>query len=130
MDFIRYINTEHSTYTQSSPKQTILPVTKGRIVGGQIYFPSGPAGKLSVIVRKASHQIFPNDVGQAYRLDDCIVNLNGGIEILIPPFQLIIETWNTSTEFDHALTVCIFLDPQAEKTDNRSFISKLLRKDD
>lgn len=130
MDFLRYINTEHSTYTQAEPKQTIIPITKGLIVGGWIYFPSGPAGLLSVCVRRAKHQIFPSDQGQSYRLDDCSVPLFGNVEILQPPYQLTIETWNLSTTYDHALTVCIFIEPKEVLIIKRSLLSRLLNKND
>jgi len=81
-------------------------------------------------VRKAHHQIFPVDVGQAYRLDDCAVPLFGNLEIVQPPYQLTIETWNTSTTHDHALSICFFIDAGIRKEIKRSLFSRILGRND
>lgn len=130
MDYLKYISTEHTVYSEANPKKTIMSIARGTIVGGWIYFPSGPAGLLNCIVRKAKFQIFPNEQGQTYRLDNCMAPLFGNVEILQPPYQLTIETWNLSTTYNHALTICIFIDHAARIQEKQSFLSKFLGKND
>ena len=114
MDILQYISTPKNTL-DSDPLQTTIKLTKGRLTGGSIYFPSGPAGKLHFIARIGVHQIIPFNTGQNLRLDDCTMPLSLGIDLLEPPFEIICETWNDSTEFAHALTLILHLDPMFEK---------------
>jgi len=130
MDFLKYISTPHSVYTENSPMKTIWPITKGQIVHGWIYFPSGPAGLLHVIVKRAKTQLFPMDTGQSYRLDDCIVLLNGNYWIDQPPYKLTIETWNESTTYDHAISIGLSISDVVAAPKKKSFISKFLNKND
>ena len=129
MDYAVYITTAHSTYTEASPKVTTIKLTKGLITGGFIYFPSGPAANLHLKVRRGIHQVIPANPGQNLALDDCVVPLFPNIEIDEPPFNLDFLTWNDSTTYDHALTICLFLDDMAELGKNRSWLSKILGKE-
>lgn len=38
-----------------------------------------------------------------------------GIDLLEPPYQVEIVTWNDSTLYAHVLTVCLSLDPRGPK---------------
>ena len=113
MDFSKYILTAHSVYSESSPLRTTLILTSGLIVGGWLYFPSGPAAKLHVKVLRGLHQIYPSSAGENISLDDCVVPINVNLDLSEIPRSLDILTWNDSTSEDHALTICFFLDPYA-----------------
>jgi len=128
MDYLRRITTEHSVYTEAKPKRTIMPMTKGRIVGGWIYFPSGPAGTLHIAVLRGIHQLCPIDPGNNYALDDCVVALFINLEINQPPLNLEVLTWNDSTTYNHTLTFCVFLDPFSDPRVRRTWIDRMLRK--
>lgn len=110
MDYLRYISTDKETW-EDDPDITPLRLCKGRLSGGWIYFPSGPAGTLNFIARLGIHQILPFNTGESYRLDDCTVPFQLEIDLFEPPFEVDLITWNTSTEYPHALTVCLFVDP-------------------
>lgn len=114
MDFVQYISTPANT-TEADPLVTTLQLTRGRLNGGSVYFPSGLAGKLHLLIRMAIHQIFPFNVGQNLRLDNCVLPLSIGIDLLEPPYQVEIVTWNDSTLYAHTLTVCMELQPRARK---------------
>ena len=114
MDFSAYISTPKNT-TAAEPKISTINITRGRLDGGFLFFPSGPSGTLHLIAKIAGHQILPFTPGQDFRLDDCVVPLSLGIEILEPPFYIDIITWNDSTNYAHALTVCFFLSPSTKK---------------
>ncbi len=114
MDFSSYISTPKNT-AEASPKITPLALTRGRLTGGFLYFPSGPAGLLHFLARRGGHQFLPFSPGENYRLDDCVVPLSLGIDILEPPFSIDIVTWNDSNNHAHVLTVCFFLKPTHRK---------------
>jgi hypothetical protein len=114
MDILQYISTPIGK-NESDHLLTTIKLTKGRLTGGSIYFPSGPAGKLHFIARIGEHQIIPFNTGQNLRLDDCTMPLSLGIDLLEPPYEIICETWNDSIEYAHALTLILHLDPLFEK---------------
>lgn len=117
MDFSKYISTPKNTL-ESAPKITKLRVTKGRLTGGFLFFPSGPTGTLHFLARVGSHQILPFNTGENFRLDDCVIPFTLGIDLLEPPYSVDCVTWNDSTEYAHALTVCFFLFPKGRKKYN------------
>ena len=114
MDFIQYISTPKNT-TELAPLTTTLKLTKGRLTGGFLYFPSGPAGLLHFCARIGVHQILPFNTDENFRLDDCVVPFSLGIDLVEPPFFVDCITWNDSTLYDHALTVCFTLEPKVSK---------------
>lgn len=124
MDIIHYISTPANT-TESDPLVTTIKLTKGRLTGGSLYFPSGPAGKLHFLARIGVHQIIPFNTGQNFRLDDCVIPLGLGFDLVEPPFNLDCETWNDSTLYAHALTVALHLEPLLDADhDIKSLINK------
>jgi len=114
MDFLKYISTPANT-KETAPLSTILRLTKGRLTGGFIYFPTGPAGLLHFKAQIGVHQIVPFNTGEDYSLDGCLAPFHIKIDLLQPPFYVECITWNESTTYDHALTVCFFLDPLKRK---------------
>jgi len=124
MDIVRYINTPKNT-TEDNALVTTIKLTRGRLMGGSIYFPSGPAGKLHFLARIGVHQIIPFNTGQNLRLDDCVFPLGLGFDLLEPPFDLDCITWNDSTLYDHALTLILHLQPiRAEHNDIKTLFDK------
>jgi hypothetical protein len=124
MDITQYISTPANTL-ESAPLQTTIRLTRGRLTGGSIYFPSGPAGTLHFIARIGVHQIIPFNASQNLRLDDCVLPLSLGVDLLEPPFEIICETWNDSTLYAHALTINLHLDPIMDKDrDIKSLINR------
>jgi hypothetical protein len=124
MDILQYISTPANTL-ESDPLQTTIKLTRGRLAGGSIYFPSGPAGKLHFIARIGVHQIIPFNTGQNFRLNNSTMPLSLGIDLLEPPFEIICETWNDSTLYDHVLTLVLHIEPMVDaEHDLKSLINK------
>jgi hypothetical protein len=111
MDFLQYISTPKNTKEQD-PLLTPLKLTRGRLAGGFIYFPTGPAGLLHFRAQIGVHQIVPFNTGENYRMNGCVVPFHLEIDVLQPPFYVECITWNDSTTHAHALTVCFFLNPK------------------
>lgn len=124
MDILQYISTPKNTL-EADPLITTIRLTLGRLTGGALYFPSGPAGKLHFIARIGIHQIIPFNTGQNLRLDDCVVPLSMGFDLIEPPFELDCVTWNDSTLYDHSLTLVLYLEPMLDKDhDIKTLINK------
>ena len=124
MDILQYISTPKET-SEANPLTTTIKLTRGRLTGGSIYFPSGPAGKLHFIARIGLHQIIPFNTGQNIALDDCVIPLSIGIDLLEPPFELNCETWNESILYAHVLTLVLYLEPMLdEEHDIKTLINK------
>jgi len=117
VDFVKYITTPANT-AENAPQITTIKLTRGKLTGGWIYFPSGPAGLLHFFARIGIHQLVPFSTGENLRLDNCLAPLSLGIEIQEPPFEIDCVTWNTSTDYAHALTVCFSLEPIGKKVWN------------
>lgn len=132
MDYAKYISTPKNTLA-TSPLTTIIRVTKGALKAGWIYFPVGPAGKLYCQIFHGDYQLAPANRGEAYHIDNGFVKIRFGSRIDAMPYELSIVTWNTSTQYDHALTVGIALDAddkESKKTrtvQNEIFIDQLIR---
>ncbi len=127
MDYAVQITTAHTVYTAAAPMRTVVKLSRGRLTGGWIYFPSGPAGLLHLKLLRVTHQFAPFDPQQDYSLDDVIAPLSLGFDLDQPPFQVTIATWNDSTTYDHTLTISLTLDPYFGKPLKRTFLTSLFR---
>ena len=114
MDFVKQISTPKNT-TEAAPLTTSLKLTRGRLTGGLLYFPSGPAGKLHFLAKIGAHQLIPFNYGESYCLDDVVVPFHLEIDLSNPPFEINLVTWNTSTEHAHTLTATFFLTPKSRR---------------
>lgn len=104
MDFVKYISTP-AGQTEVNPLITRMDLTRGRLVGGCVYFPYGPEGTLHFLARIGIHQILPFNTGENLRLDDAVFPFSLGIDLVEPPFVVDLITWNDSVDNSHALTV-------------------------
>ena len=108
MDYQVYISTPKET-PASVPLKTEIHLTQGKLFGGWVYFPYGPAGVLHLQLFRGDSQIAPTNQGASYNLDDAVIPLSLDIELEEPPYLLTAKTWNTSTTYDHALSLALFL---------------------
>jgi len=93
MDYVSYISTPAGT-TEADPVKTRLYLSKGRLTGGFLYFPRGPAGLLHFVAKVGTHQILPYNIDQNYRLNGCVVSLYLNIDLFDPPFIVDFFTWS------------------------------------
>ena len=124
MDYQVYISTPKET-PESAALKTELHLTKGRVLGGWIYFPYGPAGVLHFQLFRGDEQIAPSNRGASYNLDDAVIPLSLDFELEEPPYLLFAKTWNTSTSYAHALNLALFLrEPEKTKPKGNSPLEK------
>lgn len=125
MDYVCYISTPANT-PETSPIKTTLKLSKGRLVGGFLYFPRGPSGYLHFEAYIASWKILPFNRDQTYRLNGCVVPLYLNIDFFEPPFEIDFFTWNDSETYAHVMTVGIFLDPYASPRKSKNFVANVV----
>ena len=114
MDFVKYISTPLGT-AEANKQITTLKLTRGRLTGGFVFFPSGPGGVLHLQAKIGVHQLIPFNAGESYHMNDCMIPIHLGIDLMLPPYEIQIITWNTSILYDHALTVGLFLTPMSRR---------------
>jgi len=124
MDFLQYISTPPG-HTEASPLKTPVTLTAGRLVGGFLYFPRGPAGLLHFIAKIGEHQILPYNTGQNYRLNGAKANFHLKIDLEQPPYIIDCLTWNDSTSLSHACTVVFFLEPSKKLRNVKAVVKSL-----
>ena len=124
MDFVKSITTPKNT-TEANPLETNIKLTRGRLTGGLLYFPSGPAGKLHFLAKIGAHQLIPFNHGESYALDDVVVPFHLEIDMSNPPYEIRCTTWNTSTDYDHTLTATFFLTPKSKRNQEISALKAL-----
>jgi len=131
MDYITKIDTPKDTEADN-PKETTLHLTAGFLSGGFLYFPSGPAGTLQVSILHGLTPIAPVNQGKYYALDDCVIPLDIKIPLHEPPYIITILTSNSSTIYEHSVTVGLFLDPFVKKISEekkRNLFSRLFSRE-
>lgn len=110
MDFIQNIETPSST-PETAPLKTTVQLTRGKLVGGWIYYPAAAAGLLHFIARRGITQVSPWNTGQSIALAGVVAPLSFGFELSEPPFTIDCWTWNTSADAALSLVVCFTLAP-------------------
>lgn len=124
MDFIKYISTSKRT-DEDEAEYTVIKLTRGRLTGGFLFFPSGPAGLLHFQARIGVHQLIPFNAGESYHLDDCMVPFHLRIDLITPPYEITCKTWNQSQLYAHALTVGFYLTPKSRRNREISMLHAL-----
>jgi len=124
VDFTKYISTPKNT-AETDAKITNIKLTRGRLVGGFLFFPSGPAGTLHFLARIGPQQLIPFNAGESYNLDDCVIPFHLEIDLSTPPYEINVVTWNTSTLYDHSLTVGFYLTPTSRRGKEINALSAL-----
>lgn len=124
MDYVCYIDTPAGT-PETDPLKTRLYLSKGRLVGGFLYFPRGPSAYLHFVAKVGTHQILPYNIDQNYRLNGCVVPLYLNIDLFDPPYIIDCFTWNDSGTYHHVMTAGFFLDPWQKRRTPKSIVGSL-----
>lgn len=125
MDYVCYIETPANTQ-EAAPVKTTLKLSRGRLTGGFLYFPRGPSGYLHFQAFVGTWQILPFNKDHSYRLNGCVVPLYLNIDLFEPPYLIDFITWNDSADYDHVMTVGIFLDPYASPRKGKGFVGNVV----
>ena len=84
-----------------APLRTVWPVGEGMIYVVKLYFPPGSSGLLHVQVFDASYQAWPTTIGQSFSGDNMQLSFDETYNKMGPPWELVVVSWNTDTDYDH-----------------------------
>lgn len=99
---VYYIDvTTENTYTASSPKSTVLKITRGLIYRVEVEFPPGPLGNLGVAIFDGNYQAWPSSPGYWWHTDWRVIAFDDLYFKSAAPFELIVKTYNTGDSYSH-----------------------------
>ena len=99
-------------YPTTPKERTLLRIARGIITRIEVKFPPGCAETTHIQICRGTHQIYPKNPDGDEASDSEVVMSAEQLELLTPPYHLVAWTWNTSTDFDHTLTVRIEVLPK------------------
>lgn len=98
------ISTPASTL-EANKQKTILKLERGVIHQIDIDFPPGPVGLCHVHINNALHQVWPTNQGEDFAGDDVHISFREHLEIVHPPFELEVYTWNLDDTNEHTIVI-------------------------
>ena len=99
----------NNVYTKSSPKRTVLSVTKGLVYKVELDFPSGSAGLMGVAIADGGFQVWPSNIGNWFTGDNISIDFEDTYLKESAPYQFNIYTYNEDTVYPHLVNVRIGL---------------------
>ena len=105
---------------KASMRRTVMKLTPGIIHQVEIQFPIGCAGLAHCVIKDNITQIWPSSPNYDFSADGFVISFREDYEIKYEPWELYMNTWNTSTDYEHTITVRLGLLPTA------SFLNRLL----
>ena len=106
MIYSKYVSTPITDYF-TTPKRTVLKVTRGLVYKVEVDFPPGPTGLLKVRIYDGGHQVWPSTPGEFFVTDGYCISFDDTLLKLIAPFQFDIYTWNEDTKHAHGVAIRI-----------------------
>lgn len=97
--------TVETTHTSTARKRFYCKLTHGIIDHFSVYFPPGCAHLVNIVVKRGAHQMFPLNPEGYIKGDNIIVQGKTFHPLLVPPYEVVVEGWADSTEYDHTVTV-------------------------
>jgi hypothetical protein len=89
----------------TSPKETILKVTKGLVYKIEVFYPLGSSGLLGCSVWDGSFQVWPTTLGTWFIGDGNIIAFDEVYLKEEEPFEFRIYTYNEDDTYNHYLSV-------------------------
>ncbi|KKL15111.1 hypothetical protein LCGC14_2508870 [marine sediment metagenome] len=93
----------------SSPKKTVIHVTKGLVYKVEFYFPSGSAGLMGIAVFDGLYQVWPSSVGEFFIGENHIISFDDMFLKESAPYEFQCYTYNTDDTYAHGVSVRIGL---------------------
>lgn len=114
MIYVFPITTPPST-PEASKLKTILTLTRARITGMQVHFPSGHLGLTHIGINRGLHQFFPANPEASFSSSGEAIVWKEDVLLDTPPYQLEGYTWNLDDTYDHTITVRVQLETLEEE---------------
>lgn len=89
-----------------------MRLCRGIIHKVEMQFPVGCAEAAHCHINRGLHQVWPSNPENNYASDGHIIAFMESYELLTPPYNLDLWTWNESENYDHKITVWISVLPK------------------
>lgn len=89
------------TFSKSSPKKTVMKVTKGLVYRVEICLPPGPCGLLHVAIFDGGYQVWPYEYGESFSGDAETITFDDVYLKETEPFEFTVLTWNEDDTYQH-----------------------------
>lgn len=95
--------------TAIAPSRSELSITQGLIYYVELYFPPGPSGLVGVRVFDGAYQLFPASTTEYMIGDNLLLRYDELYMKEQPPFELIVECYNSDDSYDHTIRFAVGL---------------------
>lgn len=109
MIYAANITTEIDLYPKTSPKKTVMKVTRGLVYKVEFYFAYGSAGLAGVAVFDGLYQVWPSSIGVFFLGDAQLISFDDLYLKDTAPYELQVYTYNEDTLYPHSIGVRIGL---------------------
>ena len=89
----------------STPQETRVLLTRGKLKRIYVFFPPGPATLAHVVVRHNLHQLVPANFDGTLNYDDTTIISELDYELVDPPYEIRLLGWSPLTLYSHTITV-------------------------
>ena len=103
--FFEYDITVSKNTTEATAEETHCPLAKGIINRVDVQFPIGCAGLVHCRIKHHTLPHLPSNPSGHFKSDGFIITVGGPIKFLSEPYEVDVVAWNTSTKYDHTITV-------------------------
>lgn len=93
------------TATAQAPKRKEVLVCPGVVKQVWLFFPKGHVGTTKIRILRFEHQIWPTNLDGWYLGDGTTIEFPENYPLLVRPYVLNIEGYNTSTTYSHTVYV-------------------------
>lgn len=116
------------TIPKNTPQETpvfgVIPIHPGIIKQVEVVFPPGPCGLAHIQLYLWERQVWPSNPNSSFMGDDVHILETEELEIIDPPFEIVILGWNDDDTYPHTPIVRVNLIPAA--SDLRTVLLTLL----
>lgn len=89
----------------SAPVTEAMVCCPGTVKEVMLAFPKGQRGTTRCRVLRFGHQVWPTTPGAWYRGDGWIIEFPENFPVVDPPFEFVIEAYNSDTADDHTVMI-------------------------
>lgn len=110
----------------SAKQKTILPLSRSKIIGMMVQFPSGQVGLAHLALNVGLHQLFPTNPEASFASSAETVSWLEDYVLDIGSNQMEAYTWNLDTVYDHTITVRVVCESLPDTTGLLNTLKQLL----
>jgi hypothetical protein len=101
---------------RSSPVSEVIPIHPGKVQQVSVFFPEGCSGLAHLTISLWGHQLWPSNPDGFFTGDNTLIVFPEDLQIIDPPYELILTGWNEDDTYPHTPIVRIQITPKGNTT--------------